>query len=1213
MKTFRFLVCIIAGALLSVPSAHATPYASGVTNMSGTVQFILNELPDSAWVIFEDGTSNNIAAPVVGTNTFSLGTHTSFGIYVKKAGNGTPVQISSDSNPFCNWNTPRGVGININPTNGYLFGRVYINNSLAGTMGKGIFGLNADQSSILGGTAGLLGSTFAASSSSPYRIAVGADNNLYLGDFESTEAMVWQAAPDLSSISQVFGELGESAGIAAGVHGRSFGQPIVTGSIATGNMVLWVADASLPIGNQTTLGYGEGSGQAAVGDVNNIDRYTIGAGPLPWTNAPDLSMNLGIASIPDLDDDVDIGPVSGNIFGMNYRANYGMPCLQVYGPTGINRLWSSLESIGGVINVGPDFYNYDFAGSQFSAFCVKVSPDERFLALALVNNPILIVNLTNGVPDISSLLVISNAPNSSGYEDVRGISWDAADNVYTVSSGQGLLRVFSLGLPATCVTSNDSTSLHGTFKLLLPAITANVAATTPLASQNYGSPTPGVFTITLNTNVLTSPVTVNFVLGGTATNGTYVASSTSSVTFPAATNVGNLSQTVTITPTATPASGPTITVTLTVVGGVTYLASAPILATVTIANTGPQYLSITSVPASTMYRGLSNDFGSFVITRLGDTNVGPLTITNFTYGGTAVFGTDYKGGAQLETGSYPVNGSPGVVIHPGDVNVTAIVGAPVPTPYGSPAVGNETIVVGLGPTNAQLSQESISYTTGPASASLTLLDNANPPEIVLWSDSLNNASDSLNWTLTFASTNLGSNTVPPVVFKPYTNNASGAPGYPDDGTGAQDFDAEFGYAVANDSIGQSLAMAANGWANALKLSVNKDPNLNGASSGVNLYPTGLTFSGNYALRFSMNLVEGSGYTGTTLSEAALFGINHYGTNCNWVSGDISSYGSGYTNIDGVWCSVDSAAGVATGGTPPDFGLYTDLAFPNSVWYQPVSEPGTSFATVYKHPTPYNATGSGVPAYSSANLPDNVWSDVEIKQLSGTVTLSINKTVVLTYAVTNQFTNGDVMLGYDDPFANNSAGSGAAVYYSNLRVVEYAPFINSITPASLTVDEGQPAAFTVIATGVAPYTNVWYFGTNAILTSVVSTTVDTSTLTLNPALGANYGSYDVVVSDASGGSATSSVVMLTVIPPSPAFTGASLNTNGTKMVLTFTTGDPDATTNSFILQSSTNLSSTNSYGFTNATSATFTLSDGVFTVLAPTNGAATFYRLIQSYY
>jgi hypothetical protein len=1209
MKTIRCLLCIITSILISTLSAKATPYASGVTNQSGTVQYILNELPDSVWIIFEDGTSNTVATPVVGTNTFSLGSHTSFGIYVKKAGDGTPSQISSDSGVYNNWNTPRGVAANVDPTNGYLFGRVYVNNSLAGSvLGKGIYGLNADQSVLLGGTTGLLGATWtnAGSSSSPYRIHVGADENLYLGDFTAVNATIYQALPDLSAVTNVFGELGEAAGITAGVHGRSFGRPIELGSIATGDMVLWVADASLPIGASTTLGY-----NAAVGDVNNIVRYTIGAGPLPWTNAPDLAMNLGIASIADLDDDVEVGPVSGNVYGMNYRLNYGMPCLQIYDPTGMNLLWSSLE---GPINVGPDVFNIEFSGLDTSVFSIAVSPDERFLAAGLVNNPVYIYDLTNGIPDTSTLLIISNAPNSSAYEDLRSLCWDAADNVYTVSSGQGLLRVFSLGLPATCVTSNDVTSTNGTFQLLLPDIKASVVATANLASQNYGTPTPGVFTITLNTNFLTSPLIVNFVIGGTATNGTYVASATNSVTFPAGTSpAGNWSQTVTITPTATPVIGPTVTVTLKVVGGVTYLAAAPVQDTVVIANTGPQYFSVTSVSAGTFYRGLSKDFAEFVVTRLGDTNVGPLTITNFSYGGAATFGVDYLAGAQLQIGSYPVAGSPGVVFNPGEVSKTLLVGAPVPTPYGSPAVGSESVIVGLGTTNSQLSLEGISYTTGSATAALTLLDNAYPPEFVLWSNPLTNAADSVNWTLTFAGTNIGTNTVPPIVITPYPNNESGAPTYASDSGGTNDFDVEFGYTVATDGIGQSLAMAANGWTNALKMTVNKDASFSGASMGVNVYPIGQTFSGNYALRFSMDLVEGVGNPQTTPSEAAEFGIDHTGTNCNWVSGDIAAgVGSGYTNIDGVWIAIDSAAGLATGGTPPDYGLYTGgvatlQTLPNSSWYQPVSDPGTALATVYKHPTPYDATGTGTPA---STAPNDVWSDVELKQFNGTVTLSINKTAVLTYAVTNQFTNGDIMLGYDDPFANVNLGVTAAAYYSNVRVVELAPFIASLTPASLVVDLGQSATFTLAAIGSTPFTNVWYHGATPILTNVISTAADSDSLVLTSPTLASAGNYSVVVSDLSG-SITSSVVALSVVVPPLEFTTLSLNPSGTEATLQFTSGNPFDSTNSFTLQSSTNLAGVPNDGFTNVTGTTFTLSSGVYSVQTPTSGSATFYRLLHN--
>ena len=70
-------------------------------------------------------------------------------------------------------------------------------------------------------------------------------------------------------------------------------------------MVLWTADDTMAVdaaGANTTLGY-----NTVAGDFNNLNRYTIGAGPLPWTNPPDLAINSCIPSIATLDFDVDIG------------------------------------------------------------------------------------------------------------------------------------------------------------------------------------------------------------------------------------------------------------------------------------------------------------------------------------------------------------------------------------------------------------------------------------------------------------------------------------------------------------------------------------------------------------------------------------------------------------------------------------------------------------------------------------------------------------------------------------------------------------------------------------------------------------------------------------------------------------------------------------------------------------------------------------------
>ncbi len=231
--------------------------------------------------------------------------------------------------------------------------------------------------------------------------------------------------------------------------------------------------------------------------------------------------------------------------------------------------------------------------------------------------------------------------------------------------------------------------------------------------------------------------------------------------------------------------------------------------------------------------------------------------------------------------------------------------------------------------------------------------------------------------------------------------------------------------------------------------------------------------------------------------------------------------------------------------------------------------------------------------------------------SNTVTVSTNKSVVLTFVTnTTGFTPGEIMLGYLDPFANNAAGSGAAAYYSNLRVVETAPFITN-QPVSLTVTAGQSAEFDVAATGAGPFTNLWYSGTSTLLQSnTVASSPDASSLVIPVTATNNSGTYYVVISDASSGSVRSVPVTLTVnVPPTPTIKGIALSPDGTSAILQFTSPASTDTTNSFTLQNSIDLSNPVNAGFTNVVPApSFTLSAGVFTVQTPTNGVASFYRL-----
>ncbi len=1181
MKTFLSRICLFALLFLPIIAAKAHPYASGITNNGGNIQFILNEGGGTVNVVFEDSTTNAMGVLARGAQSFPLGAHTSYSIIVTKIGNGTPSLISTDTAQFSVWNSPRGVGVNQNPKLGNSFGRIYAGNGLVGgttpnNKGIGLYALNADQTEALGkGTNATATSTFAGSGGvGPWRMRVAPDNTLLVNDFSTAAAALWQFKPDLSDSNLVLSIIGQTAAAAAGIHSDfSHSTPLMTGSLAAGNLVLWTGDASLAVPNATiapSLVLGPGTFR---GSFNCIYRYDIGAGPLPWNNPPNYAYTLGLDSIAGLRVEVELGK-DGKIIGGFGRANFSNGDIQILDPTGTTKLYDSLHD-------GADLWNgiRGFGGAVGTYGGVRVSPDGRYLASLDFNFGITIASLIDGIPDESSIFNIPNTPYNNttgtlGLQNARGgMDWDAANNLYVYSQFQGLLRIYSLGITTTCVTSNDFTGTNGSFQLILPAVSASVVATTPTASQNYinnatpGTPIPGVFTITLTTNHLIGPVVVNYTLGGTAVylsnytlntnnalNGIIVTSNT--VTFPAGDfpGGGNWSQVIIVTPTATPVIGPTLPVTLRVSGGATYTAAAPLLGTVSILNTGPQLLTLSAASAAlgaTMNRGIPGDYANFIITRTGDLNgpgngVGSVTptaytVTNFFYTGTAIFPTDYAARAQRKTApgtEVPVNGEPGIIINPGDIIITNIVGNPVAHANLTALPTNVTVIISL--TNAVsntnlTSAEGKAYTVAPPTVTLTELDNTVGPEVVLWSNPMTNSLDSTNWTLTFASTNLGATTQLPVVI---TNYANVRPD-PSDAGGTNNFDVTFGNPVASDGVPPSPVMAANGWTTALRMTVNKDFSFP-SPAGVNLYPQGRTFTGNYALRFQMylslqaNAINNSA-PGSTPNEFAMFGLNHRGTNCNWkptTPVTALTGGSGTTNIDGAWSVVNAGAGSIT---PADYDGFTGQTLPNGGSVEPVSNTALSQAGVFKHP-PFVSQDTA--ASRIGGSPVNQWVDVSLEQTRQTnISLFIDRSQVLaTYANTTIFTNGTIMLGYLDPVKDLGDPTSQFVYYSNVRVVELSPFITN-QPISLIVTQGANVSFTSSATlGTAPITNVWYKGTGTaavvpLQTNSVNATSFTDTLLLNNATAAIATNYYAVFSD-SAGSVTSLVATLEVVPPPP---------------------------------------------------------------------------------
>jgi hypothetical protein len=513
----------------------------------------------------------------------------------------------------------------------------------------------------------------------------------------------------------------------------------------------------------------------------------------------------------------------------------------------------------------------------------------------------------------------------------------------------------------------------------------NVTATVPTASEADPS-TPGVFTLTRSTT--TGPLTVNFTLTGTATNGVQYQTVPLNVTFLD----GEANATVNINPIDDGVSRPTGVVALNLQQGQGFGAAGSAIInildndqpTVDISGSSQAYGRYTNTVGSG-----NNDFVLLTLTRRGRLATGtPLTV-NLSYpSGSAVNGVDYT---QV----------PSVVIPDGSSS-NAVMISPV---YNPSVYTNRTFTVTVASGSG--------YAIGTGTGTGTIVPASSVPAPVIFTDALTNADGGTNWNLVYGSGDTMLN----------TNN----------------FSADFGFDLTT-AAGGAIPPPPSGDPHALHLTANKnlDP---GAPGAINAYLTNKLLSGNYAVRFQMNLIQGN--SGQT--EGAVFGINHSGSLSNWW------YGNGpITNInwssDGVWYYVTDQAGGSSAG---DYQEFTGLGGTNgnTGWTRVATKSASSFSDTFKaNPGPFTALGStlanstpGVPAneYTLFGDDNSTWADVEIKQQDGVVTLSINHTQIFTYTNTTVWKSGYLMLGYADPFgaADSKGTPDAGVYYANLQIVQ----------------------------------------------------------------------------------------------------------------------------------------------------------------------------------
>ena len=205
--------------------------------------------------------------------------------------------------------------------------------------------------------------------------------------------------------------------------------------------------------------------------------------------------------------------------------------------------------------------------------------------------------------------------------------------ILTVAAGSG----YTVGAPASATGTllNDD----------MPTATITVS---PANVAEDGAPNL-VYTVTLNQPNPSAATTVDYTIGGTATNGTDYATIASPLVIPAGSTTG----TITVNPTADATIEPNETVTLTLNAGAGYTVGVPNSATGTLLNDDLPNLAISDVTASEGNAGTTSF--TFTVSLSAPAGPGGVIFDIGTSNGSATGGVDYVAssltGQTIPTGS----------------------------------------------------------------------------------------------------------------------------------------------------------------------------------------------------------------------------------------------------------------------------------------------------------------------------------------------------------------------------------------------------------------------------------------------------------------------------------------------------------------------------------------------------------------------------------
>lgn len=249
-------------------------------------------------------------------------------------------------------------------------------------------------------------------------------------------------------------------------------------------------------------------------------------------------------------------------------------------------------------------------------------------------------------------------------------------------------------------------------------------------------------------------------------------------------------------------------------------------------------------------------------------------------------------------------------------------------------------------------------------------------------------------------------------------------------SGPVDFKAIFGFDYSTVTYPTNIPSAPHstgGTTKGLFLTANKDANTNTAA--VNLYPTNQFFSGNFALKFDMwiNWADPS-----TSTEHVMFGINHSGNVTNRVT---------QTPSDGLFFEVNGEGGSQiTAPTLRDFSVLRGGGSGTPIL---MTTNNTTFGPTPLLAPQFDDTNPGlvsffpsqtIPGYGTtpAGTAGLRWISSEVRQENNLITWLLNGTAVAQYTNNSAYTNGTILLGYNDQFTS-IGDSNNFVIFDNVRV------------------------------------------------------------------------------------------------------------------------------------------------------------------------------------